>query len=127
MLEDRHHRARGVRRHGESDPEMPAGPGRLDLGVDPHDVARVVQQGSAGVARVDGRIGLDRRVDLEPVWGLDVAPEARDDPLRGGAVEVERVAYGYDVVADGDRARVGELERAHTLGDIPGRDLQAGQ
>ena len=52
----------------------------------------VVEQRAAGVAGVDRRVGLDHLVDREAVGRLDLAAEAGDDALGGGAVEPERVA-----------------------------------
>ena len=73
-------------------PMLPATPRGRDLRVDADHVAAVVEQGAAGVAGVDRRVGLDHVVDREAVRRLDRAPEAGDDPLGGGAVEPERVA-----------------------------------
>ena len=74
-LEYRDDGARRVRGHGEADPDVPSRSGRLDLRVDPHDMSRLIEQRAARVAGVDRRVGLDRRVDLEPVGSLDVPPE----------------------------------------------------
>jgi UDP-3-O-[3-hydroxymyristoyl] N-acetylglucosamine deacetylase len=53
-----HHLARGVHRHGKADAHA-AATAREDGRVDAHQVALRIHQRAAGIARVDGRVGLD--------------------------------------------------------------------
>ena len=106
--------AGGVDRDGEADADVAARrvvrPGQ-DLVGDPDDVPEAVDQRAAGVAVVDGRVGLDRVVDL--VAGLervDLAALGRDDPLGDAAVLAERVADCDHGVAHPHRSHRAELE-----------------
>src|SRR5690606_17489783 len=77
VLDDRaHHLQCQLHRYGETDTLRTAGLGE-DRRVDPHQIAMGIDQRTAGVARVDGRIGLD-----EVLVGVEaqlVAPSGADD------------------------------------------------
>src|SRR6185436_7757146 len=102
----------GVDRDGEADADVPAaGAARLDLRVDPDHAAGRVEERTAGVARVDRRVGLDDAVDLEAVRRLDRAAGRRNDARRERALEPERVADRDRRIAHLHRARRAERER----------------
>ena len=92
-LEPRDHVAHGVRRDREADPDVA-------LLVPPVAICELtpitrpvgVEQRAARVARVDRRVGLDDRVDLEAVGRLDVAAGAGHDAGGRGLREPERRA-----------------------------------
>ena len=73
---------------------------RADGDVDADDVAAGVDEGSAGVAGVDGRVDLDQV--LVRLLGVDlhVAGEAADDAAGDGVLVAEGVADGEDVLAE---------------------------
>jgi hypothetical protein len=70
--------------------------GRIDGGVDADHLAAQVEQRPAGIAAVDGGIGLDEIVE----WPLaDVAASRAHDASGGGAAQPEGVADGQHPVA----------------------------
>ena len=90
---DRRH---GVGRNGEADADRAAG--RRDDGrVHADDLAVHIEQRTAGVAFVDGCIGLQ---EIIVGAGVDVALLGRDDADGDRAAEAERIADGHDPVAD---------------------------
>jgi hypothetical protein len=97
----------GIGRHREGDADIAAGL-REDRRVDADDVAGHVEQGAAGIAAVNGGIGLDVIVEGT---GLDVAVLGRDDAGRHRAAEAERVADGHHRLADADLVGIGEVDR----------------
>src|SRR4029079_19205976 len=69
----------GVRGDREADALVAARLGR-DLRVDADHLPRRVEQRAAGVAVVDGGVGLDRAGDRGVVGGVDRATGGADDP-----------------------------------------------
>ena len=73
-------------------------PGAHDEGVDADDLARQVDQRTAGIALVDGGVGLNEIFVL-----VDTAAEhsvfGADDAHGHGLAQAERVADGQDIVA----------------------------
>src|SRR3954466_14405547 len=123
----RHDAAQRGGRDGEADADGATAPARgRDLRVDADHAAGRVQQRPARVARVDGRVGLDRLVDLEAVGRLDLAPNARHDARGDRPVEAERVADGHGGVADLDLVGVRERQRLDALRGAAG-DLDHGE
>ena len=79
---------------------------RQDGAVDADELAPEVHQRAAGVARIDGGVGLDEvlvavRVDAG-------APQAADDAGGDGVLQAERIADGDDEVADLELGGVAE-------------------
>src|SRR6185503_10380279 len=101
-----------------------------DGGVHGHDLTVGVEQGPTGVARVDGRVGLDEVVEGD-VLGLDAPIGGRDDPLGHArrAAQVEGVADGDHVVADLHVGRHPQLGRGQPAGvvDADQGDVVVGQ
>ena len=91
----------GVDRHREADRLRVLRDQRVDAD---HDAAAIHER-SAGVSRVDRRVGLDHGLvgdtGQQPV-------EPAHDPARHRLVEADRVADGDDLVADPDGRRVAE-------------------
>ena len=73
----------------------------------PIDLAVHVEQRAAGVAAVDGGVGLD---EVVVGAGIDVAVARRDDADRDRAAEPERIADRHHPVADAERIRIAELD-----------------
>ncbi len=106
------HRAdRGVDRHREAD-ALGRPRRRADLGVDPDHRAGRIEQRAAGVARVDGRVGLDR-VDERVLRceRVDRALGRRDDADAQRALAPERAADRRNGLADDDLAGIPERKR----------------
>jgi hypothetical protein len=74
-------------------------------GVDADQPAGGVEQRAAGVAGVDGGVGLDHAADGAAVEGLDLAVQRADDAGGQRLVQAEGVADGVDALAD-DRSRL---------------------
>src|SRR4029079_17311764 len=85
LIDDARHR---LRRHREAEADRTAGR-RDDQRVDADHFAFEVEQRPAGIAAIDGGVGLDRTV-IRPV--VDVAVACRYDTGRDRAAEAERVA-----------------------------------
>ena len=68
----------------------------------PIDLAIHVEQRAAGIAAIDGGVGLDEVV-VGP--GIDVAVARRDDADGDRAAEAERIADRHHPVADADAHR----------------------
>ena len=85
-----------IRRHGKAHARVRTGLGQ-DGGVDADHFTRHIYQRATGIARVDGRVGLNERLKL-PV-GDDVAPLGRDDAGGHSFLQSERTANGQDPVA----------------------------
>ena len=92
-------------------PMLPWAPAVAIWELTPTTRPRAVEQRAAGVAGVDGRVGLDHAVDLEAVGGLDVALQAGDDARGGGAVQAQRVADGHHLVAHPHVVGLGQGQR----------------
>ncbi len=90
-----HYSVHGVGGDGEADPRR--GPrGADDLSVYPDDPPLQVQQRPAGVAGVDGRVGLDRLADEAAVGALDDPAQGTDDPHRQCTFQPKGVTEGDD-------------------------------
>src|SRR5262249_56307776 len=83
-----------------------------DRGIDADHLAVEVEQGAAGIAAVDGGVGLNVIVVGA---GIDVAVARRDDAGRDGAAEAERVADGDDPFAQPQLVRIAEGHRLERL------------
>ena len=105
--EHRCHPAGGLSGDGEADA---AGVGQHG-GIDPDHSALDVEERAAGVAGVDGGVGLDDVADGEAVGRLDAALQRRDDAGGERAVEPERVADRDRGIADLDVLGRAEGER----------------
>ena len=99
----------GVGRHGEADAFV-AGRLRVDGGVDADDFAGHIDERAAGVAGIDGGIGLEEVLELAGSAGLDGAVLAGDDAGGDGFGEAERLADGDDPVADFDAVGVAHFD-----------------
>src|SRR5580765_3348245 len=139
-----------VARDGEADADVAGLGGAVgardarDGAVDADHPALHVQERTAGVAGVDGSVGLDR-VDERLSRGAPRGHrpvERRDDPARHGALQTERCADGDQSVADrhlrgpADRQRLqrhaGDLDDRQVVGQVAADDggidlLAAGQ
>src|SRR3954467_9564754 len=105
----------GVRGDGEADADVARltggrGAGALDLRVDADDLAGAVEQRAAGVAGVDGRVGLDDVVDRVAVGRADLALQGGHDAGGQRAVEPEGIADRERRVADLDVVGVAERQ-----------------
>ena len=117
---------RVVHRNGEPDAGVVAGI-RGDQRVDADELALVVHKRAAGVARVDGRVGLDHvRIDsgLAAAAGLHRLARVHDlRAARGGhdarghrLLEPEGGAQGHDPLADGQVVRIADLHGGEAAG-----------
>ena len=111
---------RGVRRHRKADADRAAGR-RDDRGVDADDVAVEVEQRAAGIAAIDGGVGLNVIVVRARI---DVAVARRNDAGSHRAAEAERVADRDHPFAEPQLVAVAELDR---LKRLVGMDAQQGQ
>src|SRR4029079_4374396 len=109
-----------LRWHRKADADRTAG-GRDDQRVDADDVAIEVEQRTAGIAAVDGGVGLDIAV-IRPRG--DVAVLGRDDTGRHRAAEAERIADRDHPVAEAQLVGVAELYGDQRLRRL---DLQHGE
>ena len=100
----------GIRGHGESD-ALVAGGLRIDGGVDADDFAVHVEQRAAGVAGIDGCVGLDEVLELAGDAGLDGAVFGGDNAGGDGLREGEGAADGFNPVADLGLIGVAQLDR----------------
>ena len=101
-----------------------------DRGVDADHLALQVEERAAGVARVDGRVGLEEveiAARIEALHVLAGAPLRRKDARRYGVRQAEGVADGDDPVADLDarRSRRGQSARRFLVFDSDDRDVGA--
>ncbi len=116
-----------VRGDGEADADAPAAhaPGQ-DVAVDADDLALHVDERPAGVAPVDGRVGLDE-VLVVVVAQAELAALGADDPRRDGVLHAEGIADGQDPFSDLDLGRVAELGEGGGLGfDLDQGDVGLG-
>ena len=100
----------GVDGNGEADAGALVGAVRGDHGVDADDLARRVQQRAAGVAGIDGRIGLDG-VFNGRAFAVANRPDGADDAARHGAAQAEGIADGVDLLAHVELRGVGQRDR----------------
>ena len=108
-----------VDRDGEAD-ALAAG---VDSGIDAHQTAFEVEQGTAAVAGVDGGVGLDQ-VGEHAALAADGAAQGRDHARGDGVVEAEGVADGDDGLAGHE---VGGIAQGHGGQVMGALDLQHGQ
>jgi hypothetical protein len=66
---------------------------------DADDAPRQVEQRTARVAGVEGRVGLDDLADKALVGALDHAPQGADDAHGQGALKAKGIADGHDELA----------------------------
>src|SRR5205807_113484 len=93
-----------VDRDGEAEPL-----GRPDDGrVDADHLTAAVHQRTAGIARVEGGIGLDDVIDEMAGYAAQRPAEGADHAGRDGGIETEWTADGDDELADADLAGVAE-------------------
>src|SRR6202171_3132190 len=97
--------------HREADADRAAG-GRDDQGVDADHFAIEVEQRSAGIAAIDGGVGLDVAVIGA---GVDVAVARGDDARRHRAAEAERIADRDHPFAEAQFVGIAELHRDQRL------------
>ena len=108
LIDHAGHRLRG---HREADADRAAG-GRDDQGVDADHFAVEVEQRAAGIAAVDGGVGLD--VVVIGTRG-DIAVARRDDAGRHRAAEAERIADRDHPFAEPQLVGIAELHRGQRL------------
>src|SRR5215472_13816317 len=99
----------GIGGHCETD-ALVAGRLGVDRGIDADDFAVHVEQRAAGVAGVDGGVGLDEVLELAAGAGLDGAVLGGDDSGGDGLREGEGAADGFDVVAHLRHVAVAQLD-----------------
>src|SRR5690606_26171733 len=91
-----HHFPRHRSWRGKAD-ALPAAVTGKDGGIDADQVAARVDQGAAGVAAIDRRIGLDKALEG---GNAEVAAAGGTDNAHGyGGAETERIADGEDDIA----------------------------
>ena len=116
-----HHPADGLGGDGEAQP-LDVGELRHHLdGVDAHHLAVLVDEGPAGVAGVQGHVGLDQ--GHGPAVHVHVPVQGGDETVRKGAPELhaQGVADGVNRLAHRQEGRVPQLRR----GQVPGvHDLE---
>ena len=93
---------------GEADPDV-AARGREDLRVDADQLAARVDERAAGVALVDGRVGLEEVLEAA-VADARRASLGADDAHGDGLADAERVADGERDVADAHAVGVAERQ-----------------
>src|SRR5690606_27095415 len=94
----RNHLLDGVYRYGEADAGAGA-TGADDLRVHADQLAQGIEQGAAGVARVDRGIGLDYIADGTIGHRGDLAAQCAHHAHSHGGIEAEGIAYGDDLAA----------------------------
>ena len=93
---------------GEADAVRAAG-AREDRGVDADEPAGQIDQRAAGIAGIDGGVGLDEEL---VVGDADLgARQRRDDAVGDGLADAERIADGEHEVADLERVGIAEVDR----------------
>src|SRR5262249_35054459 len=108
------HRFRGIDGDGKADARTLLGASGQDHGVDSDLLRTRVQQRAAGIAGIDGRIGLDSFVN-EAARSTDRADGA-DDAARHGAAQAKWVADGKHLLPDHQVLGVTDLNLRHALG-----------
>ena len=108
------HAGHRLRRHRKADADR-AARRRDDQRVDADHLAVEVEQRTAGIAAVDGGVGLDVTVIGT---GVDVAVARRDDARRDRAAEAERIADRDHPFAEPQLVGIAELHRDQRLGRL---------
>ena len=106
-----------------ADGEADALGGGDDGGVDADDLGAGVEEGAAGVAGVEGGVGLEDVVDEAAGAGGEGAAEGADDAGGDGVFEAEGIADGDGDLADVDFAGIAEGE----VGEIREIDAEDGE
>src|SRR5581483_5527975 len=108
IARDTAHRVDG---NGEAETDAAAvRAGTENRGVDADKLAVLVGERAAGVAPVDGRVGLDRAVEDMVFVYLQVAPvQGRDDADRDRGTQAEWIADGDAPLADLQAIRIAEF------------------
>ncbi len=102
-----HHHAHHIGGDGKADALRAAG-ARIDRGVDADQPAVEVDQRAAGIAGIDGGVGLDEELIIADA---DLgARQRRDDAVRHGLADAERIADRQHHVADLQVVGIGEVE-----------------
>src|SRR5215510_13062133 len=110
-----HDPSRHVDRHSEANPDIPAS-GRKHGRVDAEELAAHIDQGSAGIPRIDGRIGLDEI--LVALLAETGAAEGADNARCHSLSKAEGIADGDHEVTDFEAVAVAYgdgLEVLHAL------------
>src|SRR5262249_26475366 len=112
--QSRHNLVEDVDRDGEANTAIAVAaiPG-FDLRIHAYHVAGQVEQRAARVARVDGRVGLDRLRDGELRQRRNVAAKPADNAFGQRAIEAERIANRHDGLTDGDVAHTAKCQRSN--------------
>ena len=99
-----------------------------DGGVDGDDLAIGVEQRPAGVAGVDGGVGLDEVGEVGFAVGLHVAANGGHDAGADAVAIAHGVADGDDGLADHEVAAIAELDDGEGLvaGDLEDREVGLG-
>src|SRR5712691_3820271 len=111
--------------HVDGNREADALPGRDDRGIDADDTPVEIEQRPARVARIDGRVGLDK--GLVGRHADSRAPRRRDDADGDGPIEAERIADGDGPLADAKLVGVpehGRRQRARARVDLDDREIR---
>ena len=119
-----HHRVRHVHRNRESHAFIAAAAARQNRRVDADQFAAHVHQRSAGIALIDGRVGLDEIAIAADF--RDVAAAFRADDSHGHALaQPERLTHGEHHVADAHLIRIAQGQHRQILGvDLQNRDIR---
>src|ERR1035437_8202266 len=105
-----------VDRHRKADPDEHVLVGGVDdTGHDPDDLAVAVDQWTAGIARIDGRIDLDHALDLGAVGEVEESIQAGDNSRADRSGQAEGIADDVDLAADLHAAWIAQYGR-HELG-----------
>ena len=122
-LEIVQHQFGAIDGHGEPDADI-AAVRPQDRGVDADHIAGRIEQRTAAVARIDGRVGLDQAFQRPFVFAANAAPERTDDAGGQRALQTEGIADGEHLLAHLQRVGIAQVERGQ-LGAR--RDLQQRQ
>src|SRR5262245_25160154 len=77
--------------------------------IDAYDLAQGIDQGTAGVAGVERRVGLDHVVDQPSRFGAERATKGADDAGGDAVLKTVRIANGDGELADANFIRVAKL------------------
>ena len=105
-----------IDRNGEADADRAARL-RENRRIDADQAAFHIDQGAAGIARIDRGVGLDEEA---VIGNADFgARHRRDDALRHGLADAEGVADGQREVADLDGVGIAQFQHRKSLGRRP--------
>ena len=121
------HELHRVDRDGKTDSHA-AARGREDHTVDTNHLSLRVQQRPAGIAAVDGGVGLDGFVQQTALLVFERTLQRADDAGGQGALEAEGVADGQHFLADLQAAGIPQWERGQaSRARINSQHRQVGQ